>query len=180
MTILRALIMVAAMSGPATAETVQLFAAGSLRAALTDVGAAFEKSSGHKVEAKWGPSGTLKDEIMGGANAQVFASANMEHPAALAQAGRSGKVTMFARNRLCALARPGLAVSTTTLLDVMLDPAIKVATSTPKADPSGDYAFEMFRKAEALKPGARDTLERKALQLTGGATSAQTPGGKSH
>ena len=35
----------------------------------------------------------------------------------------------------------------------MLDPAVKLGTSTPRADPSGDYAWEVFRKADKLKPG---------------------------
>ena len=43
----------------------------------------------------------------------------------------------------------------------------KVGTSAPKADPSGDYAFEIFRKAEASRSGAQTVLENKALQLTG-------------
>ena len=51
-----------------------------------------------------------------------------------------------------------------TLLEQMLSPDVKVGTSTPKADPSGDYAFEVFAKAEALKAGARAALEAKALQ----------------
>jgi ABC-type molybdate transport system substrate-binding protein len=60
----------------------------------------------------------------------------------------------------------------------MLDPAIKLGTSTPKADPSGDYAFEVFRKAGAIKPGARAALEGKALQLMGGTNSAVPPAGR--
>ena len=60
----------------------------------------------------------------------------------------------------------------------MLDLTVKLGTSTPKADPSGDYALEVFRKADAIRPGARATLERKALQLTGaGAASASPPAG---
>src|SRR6201992_869467 len=127
----------AAMTSSARADTIQLFAAGSLRAALSDVAKAFEAESGQTVQAKYGPSGILKDEIAGGAKADVFASANMEHPQALSAAGKSGPVLLFARNRLCALVRPGLDVSSATLLDRMLDPAIKLGTSTPKADPSG-------------------------------------------
>src|SRR3977135_1517376 len=101
--------------------------------------------------------------------AEVFASANMEHPQALAAAaGKSGPVVLFARNRLCALVGPGLAVEPATLLDRMLDPNVKLGTSTPRADPSGDYAWEMFRRSEKLKPGAFGALEQKALQLTGG------------
>ena len=97
------------MMVPAMAEeTVLLHAAGSLRAALTDVAKAFEAAGLAKVQAKFGASGLLKDEISGGAKAEVFASANMEHPLALAAGKRSGPVALFARNRLCALARPGL------------------------------------------------------------------------
>ena len=71
-----------AMTGPAAAETIQLYAAGSLKAALTDVSKAYEASTGGKVEGKYGPSGLLKDEIAHGAKADIFASANM--PPALA------------------------------------------------------------------------------------------------
>ena len=84
-------------------DPVLLHAAGSLRAALTDISKAFEVAGGAPVQAKYGPSGLLKDEIAGGGKAEVFASANMEHPQALAATGRSGPVVLFARNRLCAL-----------------------------------------------------------------------------
>jgi ABC-type molybdate transport system substrate-binding protein len=108
----------------------------------------------------------------------VFASANMTHPQSLAKAGKAGPVVMFARNTLCALVKPGLAVTPDTLLERMLDPAVRVGTSTPKADPSGDYAFEVFVKADALKSGANGTLSKKALQLTGGPNSAPPPPGR--
>jgi ABC-type molybdate transport system substrate-binding protein len=87
-------------------------------------------------------------------------------------------VVLFARNGLCALVRPGLAVDQKNLLDRMLDPGIKLGTSTPKSDPSGDYAWEVFRKAEALRPGAFATLSSKALQLMGGPNSPPPPAGR--
>jgi molybdate transport system substrate-binding protein len=172
-------LLAATMTAPAmAAEPVLLHAAGSLRSALTEAAAAFEAATGQKVQAKFGASGTLKDEIAGGARAEVFASANLEHPQALAAAGKSGPVVLFARNRLCALARPGLAVDPATLLERMLDPTVKLGTSTPRADPSGDYAWEVFRKADKLKPGAGAMLEKKALQLTGGPNSPAAPPGR--
>jgi molybdate transport system substrate-binding protein len=165
---------------PAMAEeTVLLHAVGSLRAALTEVAKAFEAAGFGKVQAKFGASGLLKDEIAAGAKAEVFASANMEHPLALVAEKRSGSVALFARNRLCVLARPGLEVTTASLLDRMLDLQIKLGTSTPKADPSGDYAWEVFRKAEKFNAGASTALEKKALQLTGGPTSPPAPQGRS-
>jgi molybdate transport system substrate-binding protein len=173
-------LMVATLSMPASAaEPVSLYAAGSLRGALTEVAGAFVAASGQEVQAKFGASGLLKDEIAGGARAEVFASANMEHPQALAAAGNSGPVVLFARNRLCALVRPGLAVTPATLLERMLDPNVKLGTSTPRADPSGDYAWEVFRKAEKVKPGAFAALEQKALQLVGSRASPTAPPGRS-
>jgi molybdate transport system substrate-binding protein len=162
----------------ARADDVRLYAAGSLRGALTEVGRAFEDNSGHHIAAKFGPSGVLKDEIAGGAGADVFASANMEHPTALSDAHRSGPVYLFARNQLCALVRPGIDVNSSNLLARMLDPAMNLGTSTPKADPSGDYAWEVFKKANAIKPGAQAVLERKARQLTGTPDSAAPPAGR--
>ena len=68
--------------------------------------------------------------------------------------------------------KPGLDVDSASLLSRMLDPNVKLGSSTPKADPSGDYAFEVFKKADAIKSGAQAELEKKALLLAGGATSA--------
>jgi molybdate transport system substrate-binding protein len=174
------LLVVAAMAVPASAgEPVLLHSAGSLRSALTEVSAAFEAATGVKVQAKFGPSGVLKDEIAGGAPAEVFASANMEHPQALATAKRSGPVVLFARNQLCALVRPGLDVESRTVLEHMLDPAVKLGTSTPLNDPAGDYAWQVFHKADVLKPGAFATLDKKALQLVGGPAAPTAPPGSS-
>ena len=60
----------------------------------------------------------------------------------------------------------------------MLDPGVRLGTSTPKADPSGDYAFALFAKAEARIAGAKAKLEAKALQLTGGPSSEKAPAGR--
>lgn len=60
------------MTAPSHADTIQLYAAGSLRAALTDAAKAFEAETGNYVQAKYGPSGILKDEIAGGAKADVI------------------------------------------------------------------------------------------------------------
>jgi len=167
------------MSTPVfAADPILLHAAGSLRLALTGVIEAYEPTAGVKVQARYGASSTLKDAIAKGERAEVFASANMEHPQALAEARKSGPVVLFARNRLCALVRPGLAVTPATLLERMLDPGVRLATSTPKADPSGDYAWEVFHKAEKLRPGAFTLLESRALKLVGAPDSALPPNGR--
>jgi molybdate transport system substrate-binding protein len=156
-------------------EPVRLYAAGSLRAAMTDISAAFENASGTKVAGTFGASGLLRERIENGEPAEVFASADMGHPQKLAAAGRAGTVALFTRNRLCALAAPSVKVDSATLLERMLDPAIKLGTSTPKADPSGDYAWQLFEKAENLRPGAYAALSAKALKLSGGPDSSPPP-----
>ena len=183
-TIFVAMFAMTMMAGPAAAtetatiDMVQLHAAGSLRAAMTDISDAFEAAHGGSVERAFGPSGLLRERIEGGEAAQVYASANMRHPTVLADEGLAAPVAMFARNQLCVLAQPGVAIETDTVLDTLLDPEIRVGTSTPKADPAGDYAFEVFERAGALRSGAPDTLKAKALQLTGGADSAMPPEGR--
>ncbi len=161
----------------AAQDRVLLHAAGSLRAPLSEVAEAFAASTGVVVTQNYGASGLLRDRIAEGEAAEVFASADLGNPQALEQAGLAGPVVLFARNELCAFVRPGLAVSSDTLLARMLDPAVKLGTSTPKADPSGDYAWQVFAKADRVRPGARAALEAKALQLTGGAGSAASPQG---
>ena len=161
----------------APAGELRVLSAGSLRAALTDAARAFEaQRPGRAVTLVFGASGLLKDRLVAGERADVFASANMEHPAALAQAGRAAPPRAFASNRLCALAGPQLKVSSETLVERLLDPAVRVGTSTPKADPAGDYTWQMFERIEAQgRPGAFKRLSDKALQLTGGPNSPPPP-----
>jgi ABC-type molybdate transport system substrate-binding protein len=156
-------------------EPVRLYAAGSLRAAMLEAGAAFERGAGIRVAGEFGPSGLLRDRIAKGERADVFASANMEHPQSLARAGRAAPVVLFARNRLCALALPRARVTTGNLLERLLDPGVKLGISTPKADPSGDYAWALFERAEKVRPGAFAALSGKALKLTGGPDSPPPP-----
>ena len=170
------------MSTAMAQTTVPVHAAGSLRAPLTEVARVFENTRpGTKIVLVFGASGLLRDRIAGGEASEVFASANMEHPRALAGSGAWSGVRAFARNALCALAPVRLGLTPDTLVKTMLDPNIKLGTSTPKADPSGDYAFEMFARigrSTQAPPGAQASLETKALQLTGGPNSPAPPAGR--
>ena len=160
------------------ADSVTLYAAGSLKAALGDVAASYEKTYNTKVTTNFGPSGLLRKAIEDGEKPDVFASANMAHPEKLASGGWGSPVVLFARNQLCALAQPHVKMTTDNLLNTLLDKNIRVGTSTPKADPSGDYAWELFRKADKIKAGSFKTLSAKALQLTGGPNSEKVPEGR--
>ena len=162
----------------AVGDPVQVYAAGSLRDALIEIARAHEARTGQKVVLTFAASGLLRERIEQGAPAQVFASADTKHPQRLANQGQWQAPVVFTRNTLCALAQGTVAVTSDTLLGTMLQPQVRLGISTPKVDPAGDYAWALFQKAEALQPGATARLEAKALQLTGGANSAQAPAGR--
>lgn len=162
----------------ALADSLTLYAAGSLKAALSDVVASYEKRYNTKVTTKFGPSGLLRKSIEQGEKPDIFASANMAHPEKLASGGWGSPVVLFAGNQLCALAQSYVDVNTDNLLNTLMDNNIKVGTSTPKADPSGDYAWKLFQKADMIKEGNFIVLSNKALQLTGGQESEKAPEGR--
>jgi len=134
-----------APSARAQAAALTVYAAGSLRAVLAEIVADFEaRPDGAPVRLVFGAAGLLKERLVAGEAADLFASANLEHPQALLASGRAESVRPFARNALCALATPWFALQGQGLIERLLDERVKLGTSTPKSDPSGDYAFEMF------------------------------------
>ena len=163
---------------PALAQTseapgpLRVYAAGSLTGAFNALLQAFGAPPGTAAQPTYGPSGLLRERLERGEPGDVFASADMGQPQRLADAGRGTPVVLFARNRMCALARENLGLTQANLLDRLLDPAVKLATSTPVADPGGDYAWAVFARAEQVRPGALATLEGKAQQLVGGPSMA--------
>ena len=169
------------MTSPSRADdsptALTVYAAGSLKAAFTEIARHFEAvSGGVPLRLVFGAAGLLHERLVAGEPAQVFASANLELPASLALAGRAEAVQAFACNALCALAAPDFALGDATLVERLLDPAVRLGTSTPKADPSGDYAFALFDQFEAaglVPAGGARRLKDKALQLTGGWHSAK-------
>ncbi|MCB1930767.1 MAG: molybdate ABC transporter substrate-binding protein [Rhodocyclaceae bacterium] len=171
-----AMLLTAGIARPADALT--LHAAGSLKAALGEVAAAYTRATGVAVETHFGPSGLLRKAIEDGERPDVFASANMAHPERLAQEGWGRPVVLFARNQLCALAQPDVDVDADRLLAVIVKPDVRLGTSTPKADPSGDYAWKLFENAEKIRPGSFSVLSSKALKLTGGPDSEKPPQGR--
>lgn len=159
----------------ATARSVTLYAAGSLRRAFGELLSLFEQANAMQVDAIFGPAGLLRQRIEAGEGADVFASANMNHPRGLYEAGLFDEPICFARNQLCAVVRRDLAIDTSRLIDAMLDPALVLATSTPVADPSGDYAQEVFDYVDHLRPGTGKVLAAKARPLLGGGFGSDVP-----
>ena len=168
----------APMAVEASGPPVHVYAAGSLREVFTAIASEHEARTGQKIVLTFGASGLLRERIEKGEPAQVFASADTDHPRRLAEQGGWQPPVVFTRNALCALTSDKLAATPATLLATMLQPSVRVGISTPKADPAGDYAWALFGKADALQSGATARLQGKALKLTGGADSPKPPPGR--
>lgn len=177
--LLQVLILVASINTAwAQGSGAVVFAAGSLREAFTEIAALWVAQGRPAPTLVFGASGLLRQRIEQGEPAQVFASADTGHPQTLASHGGWQTPFVFTRNVLCALIQPSVEVSSQTLLATLLRADVRVGTSTPRADPSGDYAYALFKRADALIPGASMRLEAKALQLTGGPNSPTPPSGR--
>jgi molybdate transport system substrate-binding protein len=165
------------MTNAQAADELRVLAAGSLREVIGEIGERYKAATGIIVAAEFGPSGLLRERIEQGEHADLLASADMGHPLKLLQEGRATRVAMFTRNTLCGISVPQVGLTTANFLDRLLDPAVKLGASTPKADPAGDYTWAMFRRADAIRPGSYAILSGKAQQIVGGpSNSAQVDG----
>lgn len=166
----------AAQSAPVS---VQIFAAGSLRGVVDDL--ASEAVSRYHIEVKttFGGSGALRKRIEGGASPDLFMSADVASPRKLAQEGRTVVPAIaFARNRMCIFSRRAAGVTAANLVERMLSPRVRIRTSTPIEDPAGDYAWAIFDRVDALRPGTGAKLKAKA-QAGMSITAAPTAPGQS-
>ncbi len=165
---LGAIIAILAVGGTeAAAAPVQIYAAGSLTAAMQALIDASGQPRAAFAPPVFGPAGLLRERLEKGEHADLFASADMAQPARLAASNPKIRVTPFTANRMCVLSKKTLGLTAANLLDKMLSPALRLATSTPGADPGGDYAMAVFDKADAIHPGAGAVLRAKALHLLG-------------
>lgn len=158
---------------------MRVYAAGSLVAALKDVIAASGLPAEAVAPPTFGPAGLLRQRIEAGEKADLYLSADLASPRRLAAAGKARDVVPFARNTLCVYAQAGLGLTPDDLLDRLLKPDLRLATSTPVADPGGDYAQAVFERAEAAHPGAKAVLQKKALKLLGSPNTMVPVAGRS-
>jgi ABC-type molybdate transport system substrate-binding protein len=169
---LAAALLLAAPASPSSpaAQPLVVYAAGSTVGALGAMLKRFTAKTGQPVRMVNGPAGLLLKRIESGEHVDLFVSANMAHPEQLTREGKAGPTVLFARNAVCLTARPDVHLTSSNMLDRLLDPAVKIGASTPGADPGGDYAWALFNKADQVRPGAGAILKQKAKPLVGGAS----------
>ena len=158
-------------AGPLT-----VYAAGSLTGALADIAKQYTATTGEPVRIVNGPAGLLRERIEKGEAVDVYISANMAHPEKLAAEGKATSPVVFTRNALCVQTLPDAGITSANLLDRLLASGVRIGTSTPGADPGGDYAWQFFVRADTVRLGARANLEAKARKLVGGPVAPTIPG----
>lgn len=154
---------------------LRVLAAGSLRPVWPALMAAFSAQSGMRVDSHFGPAGLLRQRIEQGEPCALFASASQEHAEALVQQGVASESGLFAANRLCLTARADVVSDADSWLSLLQRPSLRLATSTPLSDPSGDYTWQMFAALERRYPGLGDDLRQRAKTLVGGPDSLALP-----
>ena len=153
----------AVAAGPAREDTVDVFAAGSLRGVVDTLAKEAGPALNIEVKSSFGGSGTMRERIEKGAKADLLLSADLGAPRKLEAQGRTVVPAIaFARNRLCVISRKSAGVTAANFVDRMLDPQVRVKTSTPILDPSGDYAWLLFDEIDHIRAGAGATLKNKA------------------
>jgi len=162
-------------SAHAEPDAVVLFAAGSLREAMTQIAADYRAAAGVETRTEFGPSGLLRQRIEQGAHADLLASADTGHPLALLRAGRADRVAVFARNAVCGFAPAGLDITTDSLLERMTTAGTRIGIAAAKADPLGDYTEVIFARADRERPGSAATLHRQSTVVTGAALPNAAP-----
>lgn len=154
---------------------LQVLAAGSLRRVWPPLMAEFGRQTGILTATQFAPAGMLRARIEAGENCALFASANMAHPQTLLAQGKALAVQRFAGNALCLTAAAYCVDEHSTWLTLLANPALRIGTSTPGSDPSGDYTWQFFAKVEA-ETGVE--LQSRARSLVGGPETQTVPAGK--
>jgi molybdate transport system substrate-binding protein len=161
---------------PKPLEPLRVLAAGSLKSAFTEIIVQWQTLHPEQpVTLIPGPAGWLRGRIEQGEAFDLYASAALTHAEAVHREGWSGPAVLFTHNTLCAQVRSDAPVSSDNIVEYLLRPATRLATSTPKSDPGGDYTWTFFQRLDKQHPGAYGTLTGKAQQLYGSAPDPTKP-----
>ena len=149
-------------------ERLNVFAAASLGPVMADVEQEFEAANPEvDVVVNLAGSSTLAAQIVAGADAAVFASANVAQMDVVRDGLGLGAATVFATNALVIVVAPGNPLGIADA-DDLARPDVVVALAAPEV-PAGAYALEMLGRAgvevapSTLELDVRAVVTRVAL-----------------
>lgn len=144
----------AAMSAPVSAAEVKVAVAANFTEPVKEIGALFEKATGHKPIFSFGPTGGFYNQITQAAPFEVFLAADDTTPAKTIKEGYgvAGTSYTYATGKLVLFSKTdGLKLGEQSLKDGKFQ---KLAIANPKTAPYGLAAVETMQKLgvyEALK-----------------------------
>lgn len=128
-----------------------VFAAASLTDAFNEIGRSYQANhTDANITFNFDGSQILRTQIEQGANADIFASANMKQMNALKDQGlmENSSITVFTKNKL-AIIIPAANPANITNLSDLARPGLKLVIGT-KDVPCGDYTIQMLNKTANL------------------------------
>ena len=138
-------------AAPAIGGELTVFAAASLTEAFKEIAAAFGPANGNaRITFNFAGSDQLAQQILQGAPADVFASANKRQMDVVIQGGEviSGTERTFVRNRLVVVYPKDNPANLTSLQD-LAKPGVKIVLAN-KNVPVGAYALDFLARASQL------------------------------
>ena len=155
-------------SGSNEPQTVIVFAAASLTDAFDEIASEFTQVNANvEVEFNFLASSDLAAQIIEGAPADVFASADEANMTRIIDEGLAENPVVFVENRLAVAVPEGNPEGISSLTDLE-DPELVVALCN-EACPAGRYAIEIFEgagltvEADSLEADVRGVLTRVGL-----------------
>jgi molybdate transport system substrate-binding protein len=124
--------------------SITVSAAASLTGTFTDLGKSFEQAhAGTTIHFNFGSSAALVTQIQQGAAADVFASASSKTMDSLVSSGDvQGQPTVFAKNKLEIVVKPGNPLGITSLADLTKAKTVALCASDAPCGAAADTALK--------------------------------------
>ncbi|MGV8135128.1 MAG: molybdate ABC transporter substrate-binding protein [Mangrovibacterium sp.] len=129
------------------AQTVKVAAAANLRYVFEEIQTTYTRQYPQvSVSANFGSSGTLLQQIINGADFNLFMAADDQFPVKLKDQGAaSGEVKVYAEGKLVLWSN---TLDVSKGLEILTDPSVRrIAVAKPELAPYGDRAIECLKKA---------------------------------
>ena len=140
LSVLPLVLMLASCAGGADDDTLLVFAATSLTDTMTQVAAEYEAMSGTNVEISFGPSRALAQQIVRGANPDLYFAAGQPPMDLLQDGGQVAQdgVARLLSNRIVLIT--GMDTPVMSSIDALADSGLnRIAMPDPEIAPAGNY-----------------------------------------
>lgn len=153
------------VSAPASAENVIVYAASSLTDALGEVGKVYEENSDNDIKFSFASSSTLAKQVMAGAPAEIYASANVGW---MDQVQKAGAILDDSRRQFVANQLALVAPTASEIDDVNIKPEFdlaallgdgRLAMANPEHVPAGIYGKQSLQSL-----GVWDTVKDRLVR----------------